>query len=204
MEQNMEPQVGTKPKKKGLLILGIVLGVSVVAAAAFLGGRLLNRSAGPLGMIPLGNGGEGMVSSAVSIEFEPAPELPTTQPDVVGTFVERQDNTIIVQGFSMDAGGGGVVVSSGGEGSVSSSHASTEDGPRVEVVVTNETLIYADVTPFDFEPGDGTQVVQQVVEPGSLDNLGSQTMVTVWGRKVGDRVIADVIAYSSPVMISNP
>ena len=206
MEQNLEPKIETKPgKKKIFLIVGAVVGVLVIAAAAFIGGQLLNRRANGLGMMPFS--GDGGAFTSVSLMIEPAPELPTTQPEVVGTFAERQDNTIYIQEFSMSMGGGGVVISVGGAedasgGPVTSSSA-PESGPKVEVVVTNDTLIYADVTPFDLQPGEN-QTVQQVVEPGSLDDLTSQTMVQVWGRKVGDRVIADVIAYSNPVVFTAP
>jgi hypothetical protein len=58
---------------------------------------------------------------------------------------------------------------------------------------------------MNLNPGEeGNTRIQQVVAPGSLDDLTTQTMITVWGRKVGDRVIADVIAFLNPVMITNP
>jgi hypothetical protein len=215
MEQNVEPMVEKKPgKKKVFLILGIVLGVIVIAGAAFLAGRLLNGSGSSLGLLPLAGQGGNMVS--MNVQIEPAPELPTTQPTLVGNFVERQDNSLFVQEFSMDAGAqGGVVVSSssvsvGGTSSGGVDAPSVQvvvgaaDGPKVEVVVTNDTLIYKDVTPMNFSPDSGDQVIQQVVETGSLDDLNSTTMVQVWGRQVGDRVIADVIFYSLPVTITAP
>jgi hypothetical protein len=210
MEQNLEPEIETKTKnkKRGFLIAGVIMGVVVIAVAAFIGGRFLNQQLAPAGLMSLGGGEGGMVS--MSVEIVPAPELPTTAPDVTGTFAERQDNTIYVQTFSMDMGsGGGVVVSSSsvsssdGEPSVVVSGPSNS-GPKVEVVVTNDTLIYTDVTPMNLNPGEETVKVQQVVEPGNLDDLTTQTMITVWGRKVGDRVIADVIAYSNPVMLTVP
>jgi hypothetical protein len=208
MEQNLEPEIETKPnKKKGLIIAGVIAGVIVIAAAAFIAGRFLNQRLAPTGLISVGGGEGGVVSMAV--EFSPAPELPTTAPEVSGIYAERQDNTIYVQTFSMDTGsGGGVIVSSS---SVSSSDdpsvvvsGPSNSGPKVEVVVTNDTLIYADVTPITMNPGEETTKIQQVVEPGNLDDLTTQTMITVWGRKVGDRVIADVIAYSNPVTFTTP
>lgn len=183
--------------KKLYIITAVV--VIVVAAAAFVGGRLLNGQAGPLGFSPLGNGGSMM---AMSVNMLPAPELPTTQPEATGTFAERKDNTLTIQTFSMDAGGGGIVVSSvSGEGGPVTS--SGNEGPKVEVVVTRETKIYRDATEMNMEPpkSNETTTVQQVVEPGTLDDLKSNVMVMVWGRKNGDRIIADVISYSSPIMI---
>jgi hypothetical protein len=208
MEQNMEPNLEsnseTKPKrKKGLIIAGVVAGVVVIAAAAFIGGRLFNQRFSPIGLMPLGGEG-GTVSMA--IQFNPAPELPTNAPEVTGSFAERQDNTIFIQTFSMDSGSGGgvVMMSSSDTGEGSSVYTSGNEGPTVEVVVTNDTVIYADITPMNLNPGDESVEVQQVVGPGNLDDLTTQTMVTVWGRKVGDRVIAEVIAYSNPVMIQAP
>jgi hypothetical protein len=203
LELNLEPTNETKPKrKKGLIIAGVVVGVVVIAAAAFIGGRLFNQRFSPIGLVPMGGGG--VVSMA--IQFNPAPELPTSAPEVSGTFAERQNNTIYIQTFSMDTGSGGgvVVMSSSDSGDGNSVYTTGNEGPKVEVVVTNDTVIYADITPMNLNPGDETTVVQQVVGPGNLDDLTTQTMVTVWGRKVGDRVIAEVIAYSNPVMITAP
>jgi len=191
--------------KKLFVILGVV--VIVVGAAAFVAGRLLNQGVGPMGLgLPLGNGGDRM---SVSIDMKPAPELPTTQPDVIGQFAERQDNTIIVSSMPMKAGGGGVVVSvnksdgdeDGGEEVAGS--PMNNDGPKVEVVVTSETVIYKDTTEPP-APSGGNQTIQQTVGEGSLDDLTSNSFVTVWGRKSGDRIIADVLFYSQPVVFKRP
>jgi hypothetical protein len=186
--------------KRLYIILAVV--IVIVAASAFVGGRLLNGQAGSLGFLPFGNGG--MVS--LSVNMTPAPELPTTRPDATGTFVERKDNTITVQTISMEMGkGGGVVVAVGSADDANgpvTNGAGGGDGPKLEVVVTNQTKIYRDATDMGEPPTSGNQTitVQQVVEPGTLDDLKSQTMVMIWGRKNGDRIIADVISYSNPVI----
>lgn len=170
--------------KKIYFVVAVVL--IVVAIAAFVGGRLLNGGVNPLGMFPIGGGGNSM---PIEINMTPAPELPTTQPDTQGAFIERKDNTIIIQTFSMEAGGG-PIVSQGGE-----------QGPQMEVVITNETIIYRDATEMPAPSGvSESLVVQQVMEEGSLDDLTSDSMIMVWGRKSGDRIIADVILYSQPVL----
>jgi hypothetical protein len=212
MEPNTDQEVETRPDhKKAFLILAVVVGVLVVAAAAFVGGRLLNGSGTQFGGI-LMNGGLANVSS-MSIEFLPAPELPSTQPELVGTFSERLDNSLYIQEFSMDAGaGGGVIVGSssvsvsGGEGDQPGVQmiGGGGTGPRVEVVVTGDTLVYKDVTEMDFNANAEATTIQQVVAIGSLDELNTQTMVQVWGRRIGDRVIAEVIFYNNPVLISMP
>jgi hypothetical protein len=186
--------------KKLYIILGAV--VVLVAAAAFVGGRLLNGQAGPLGLFPMMGGGPGSVS--IEVQMTPAPELPKTEPETRGSFVERKDNTIIVQTFSEEMGKGGVVVSTGssgeGGGPMNNDNGGNK-GPQVEVVITNETVIYRDVTEMP-PPNEMSEsvVVQQVVEEGTLDDLTADSMVMVWGRKNGDRIIADVIMYSQPVM----
>ncbi len=190
--------------KKLMLIMALL--VLVVGAAAFVGGRMLNGGVNPLGLLgmPMAGGGGPM---SVSISLEPAPELPTTEPEVVGLFAERQDNTLFVQTFSMDKGGGGVVISSSadgeGEESVAGSPIDMNSGPKVEVVITNDTIIYRETTEMSGPPS-GNQTVQQTVEESTLNELTTQSFVTVWGRKSADRVIADVLFYSNPVMFKRP
>jgi hypothetical protein len=185
--------------KKVYYIMGAVL--IVVAVAAFVGGQLLNGGVGPLGLFPRMGGGPG--SFAIEINMTPAPELPKTEPETRGVFVERKDNTIVIQEGSMEMGKGGVVLSqgSGPDSGQESAGGPDSDGPKVEVVITNETIIYRDATDIP-EPSGGneTRTVQQVVEEGTLDDLTSDSMVMVWGRKNGDRIIADVMVYSQPVI----
>ncbi len=188
------------------LIVFITLGLVIVAAAAFVGGRLLNGSVGPMGLMPFGPGGGNF---SMAINMTPAPELPTRQADLTGLFVERKDNTLTVQSVSMDGEGGGMVVavngsaSEGSDGPITTSSGDMGNGPKTEVVITGKTIIYRDSTAMNFSPSDQpseTTSVQQTVETGTLDDIRSQTMVMVWGRKVGDRLIADIIMYSNPIM----
>ena len=143
---------------------------------------------------------------SVSIQITPAPELPTTEPETIGLFVERKDNSIMVATVSMDKGGGGVAVQVGGgsEGEPSLSGPSS-DGPKTEVVITSDTVIYLETTQPSGPPSSGENLVlQQTVAEGSLDDLTSQSFVTVWGRKSGDRIIADVVFISNPVIFKRP
>lgn len=186
--------------KKMIFILGML--VLVVGAAAFIGGRMLNGKVGPLGLgMPMGNGGR----VSISVQVTPAPELPTTEPETRGLFVERKDNSIFVSAISMDAGGKGVVLQTSGDGDGEPSASGPKaDGPKKEIVITNETTIYLENTDFgEPKPGEN-QVIQQTVTEGSLDDLTSQSFVTVWGRKSGDRIIAEVLFISNPVMFKRP
>jgi hypothetical protein len=170
--------------KKLSISLGIV--IFVVAAAAFVAGRLFNRGINPLSLFgPVGDG----------ISILPAEELPTTPPEVEGLFVEHQDNTIIVEDDQPIGD------------SVSGSPVGLGGGPKFEVVITAETLVYHDTTelPARRPTGDDPRVIQQTMEEGILDNLiPSQSLIRAWGRKSGDRIIAEVMVYIDLVTIEKP
>jgi hypothetical protein len=169
--------------KKLYFTLGIVL--LVVAASAFMAGRLFTRGVSPLALF-------GPADDGISIL--PAEELPEMPPDVEGLFVERQDNTIIVEDDQpVD--------------SVSGSPVGIGGGPKLEVMVTTETLIYHDTTepPARRPTGGDPRVIQQTVEAGTLDDLSpSHSLVMVWGRRSGDRIIAEVLFYTNPQSIKKP
>ena len=186
--------------KRMILVMSVL--VLMVGAAAFIGGRMLNGKVGPLGFgMLMGGGGDVMT---ISIQVTPAPELPTTKPETLGLFVERKDNSIILASVAMNAGGGGVVIANGGGEAVAGSPIDN-NGPKVEVIISNETTIYLETTQPPSAPTAGeTQVWQQTVAEGSLDDLTSQSSVTVWGRKTGDRVIAEILFISNPVMFKIP
>jgi hypothetical protein len=170
--------------KKFFLVMGVL--IVFVGAAAFVTGRLLTSEVGPLG--PIGIGGNADVITVI-----PAEELPTTLPEVVGEFVERKDNTIIVQPVPLKVRGGGIAARS---------PADMNSVPRIEVVITSETTIYQDTaSELNGPPLSEGQSLQQTVEESTLDGLNSESTITVWGRKSGDRIIAEVLMYSNIVMI---
>ena len=169
--------------------LGIV--VLVLGIAAFVGGRMLK---GDVGIVQLGGPNSGQVSISLD-DITPAPELPVTQPDITGSFVERKDNTIVVQAVTFGVGVGGI----------------SEDAPmdensglRVEIVITGETEIYKEATEFPAPVNGEIHNVQQAVADGSLDDLNSDCFLTVWGRRSGDRIVADVLLYSDPKSLKKP
>jgi hypothetical protein len=180
-------------KKSILMIGGILVLVLLLAGAAFVGGQLLNGQGlqlpGGLNR-PMG-GGSGQAPGISIDDIMPAEELPQTPAEVGGVFDHRQNNSIFVgTGLVMM----GVQKDESGNVVTSSSH----DGPTVEVVVTAQTTVYQDMTmrQFDGPPPQG-QKIQQVVEPGSLDEIDQNSAITVWGRQTGERVIADVLVYTN-------
>ena len=124
----------------------------------------------------------------------PAPELPTSAPDVTGPFVRQQDNTIIVETKSLETGG---------IGASSSESTKSQTGPLVEVVVISETIIYRETTQPNEPLSAESPTIQQTVELATLDDLDSRSMIMVWGRKSGDRVIAEVLMYSDLVAVKS-
>jgi hypothetical protein len=175
--------------KKLYIIFGVV--ILLIGIAAFVAGRMLN---GKVGIVGLGGPNGGRVSISLD-DITPAPELPDTKADTTGMFVERKDNTIVLQAVSFGSGVGGV---SG------DSPLDENSGIRVEIVVTGETMIYKDVTQFPAPVNGEIHNVQQAAEEGTLEDLNSQTFVTVWGRRSGDRIIADTLFYSNPQSIKKP
>ena len=175
--------------KKLYLLLGAA--ILLIGIAAFVGGRLLN---GDVGNVQLGGPNNGQVSISLD-DITPAPELPVTQADITGSFVERKDNTIVVQAVTFGMGVGGV---SG------DSPMNENSGIRVEIVITGATTIYKDATEFPAPVNGEIHNVQQTVADGTLDDLNSDCFLTVWGRRSGDRIVADVLLYSNPKSIKKP
>lgn len=179
--------------KKTAFVVGGVILILLLAGAAFVGARLLNGQGLPLGgpIFSLGKGGENSVRINLK-DILPAKELPQIPADVRGLFDHRQDNSIFV-------GTGKVTIGVKQDQSGKVETTSNHDGPVVEVVVTSQTKVYRDVTMKQFNgPPPQGQKIQQVVEDGSLDEAGQASLITVWGKKTGDRFIADVLVYSLP------
>ena len=209
MNENLEPQLTSMeemptPAKKSRRWLWVVLGVllvAVLAAAAFLGGRYLQKGAlteggggGPSLSIAGGPGGARTFRMGDMI---PAEELPKTDPEVRGIFVSRQDNSLFV-------GTGQVTIMAQVDENGNTDSGSSYDGPKVEVVTTGDTQIYRDDTLKDLKELPSGEQVQQKVVPGSLDEVGENSAIQAWGKKVGDRLIADVLVYSQPQVFNAP
>lgn len=191
------PAYEPKPRRKVWIVAGVAL-VVMLGAAAFLAGKLMAGPEGARQGFGSGKGpilsmrGPGGAEKVTQLNLEPATELPQTQPEVHGVLKERKDNSLFI-------GTGNVSVQVSAKPGGSPSSKVSNDGPTVEVVITQDTKIYQDVT--HIEPDQAEGVIQQKVELASLEAVGSQSVLAVWGRKVGDRVIADVIMFSQPYMI---
>ena len=179
-----------------LITGGIVI---VLAAAAFMAVRYFvqpkNAARGPEAANVISIQGPDGQSQTFSLNIAPAVELPPSQPTEIGMFVERKDNSIFIGTGEIDLR---VEAAPGEEPQVDSNFT----GPKVEVVISSETVIYKDTTELD--PEDPGAEVQQTVELSTIDDITEQSSIMVWGRKAGDRIIADVIMFSTPFMIRAP
>jgi hypothetical protein len=186
----VDPNGQTKPKHTGLIIGGVIALVILLAGAAFVGGRLLNRHAnGSDNGVSISNGPGGQQEVRVITQLEPAKELPATAPDARGLFASRKDNSIFV------TLGDHFMTTISADGSVSIQ--ADGNSQQLEIVVTTDTKVYKDVTqPPDVKsvPTDGK--VQQQVAPGAIDEISTNSFISAWGDKRGDRLIATVLVYS--------
>jgi len=176
--------------KKIAFVTGIL--ILTVGVAAFIAGRMLNRGIEPI----ISNGSvEGpRFTFSLSNNITPAVELPTTPPEITGFYVETQDNTMIIQAVSFDPGIGGILGNS----------VDVNSAPKVEILIGAKTMIYRDTTPVSASATDGNVAIQQTVEESTLEELAPPTMITVWGRESGDRIIADVLLFSNSLNSQKP
>jgi hypothetical protein len=183
--ETQEP--GTSPPRKFTVPYIIAVGLVVVlAAATFVAARYMNGGIGRL------TNEEEHRGNLIQSE-----ELPQAEPQTMGVFAERKDNIIIVapaDSIRIMAPG----PNQEGEPKMEADYV----GDKVEVVISNDTTIYRDVTPMG--PENAERDIQQVLEMSTIDAISPQSVITVWGRKAGDRILADVILFLSPFQKGAP
>lgn len=162
----MEQGSERKGRPRWLLWGGISLAVLLVLGAAFVGGHLLGRR-----------------PQATRVTFLPPEELPERPPEASGLVKEIQGNLITME----VPGAVGGVVYFGPEGT-----RKEGEWRELQVVVTQETAIYRRVPPGPEEMSRGG-TVRQRVEEIPLSEIAPNDPIDVWGRKEGDRIVAEVI-----------
>ncbi|MCA9921354.1 MAG: hypothetical protein KC421_03225 [Anaerolineales bacterium] len=185
-----------------LTIGGLVL-LIVLAAGAYTAVQLLAKPEEETA-VPVG---EGRVIQSVQVENDgspvsvrttilPAPELPQTESAAFGILKQREDNSLMI-------GTGDIELSvdvevDGATGRETTSVVPSTSGPKLEVVITRDTIIYRDVTDLTAdaptESGE-REIVQQVRQIDSLDDLPDNAEIEVWGERSGDRIVADVLVF---------
>lgn len=135
---------------------------------------------------------------AVQTTILPAPELPDEPSAAFGVLVSREDNTLLVGTGNIDLE---VDVEVDPEtGQESTSLIPRTDGPQLEVVLTPDTIIYRDVTDLGISPEQESgerEIVQQVRQVDSADDVAGNLELEVWGERRGDRIVATVLVYGS-------
>ena len=164
------------PKKRILFALALLSAAALFAVAGF-------QAIGWL------RGGLGVQNTQV--ELIPAPEIPTSPPDLVGTAVALEEHGLMVMEGTPEM----VSVKPGKNGEVIMESRHT--GLAMEVLVTNDTVIYLDTT-FDGPTPPKEGKIQQQVRPVVLSQLEKGGRISVWGSQRGERLIAEKILYKQP------
>jgi hypothetical protein len=181
------PAIPTRRSRRGWWV---VVGVATVVAAVVLaGGALVSGVLATSGRGGLFNRPEG---DRPNFQIVPAADLPTTAPNVRGIVTQRADQTISVVERSVFGQNGGP------------SQAQGSTAPQVEVVVTNNTVFYHDITRANLNEGAPGGTIQQKLEAGSLDGITANSRVTVWGDQNGQQLIAKVLVYADPIAFRQP
>ena len=149
---------------------------------------IINFTDSPKVMIGTGDG------PAVEVDWVRSEELPDESPDVAGVYERRQDNSIFV-----DETEGGFRLAQAEDGSISVTNAT---GKISEIVVTSGTTVHVDMTMEDIDDALAEGVVRQKLEPGTVEEIGDLSFVRAWGEMRGDRLIASVLVYNRPPVIS--
>jgi hypothetical protein len=182
-------------KRTGWIIVGLALLTLLFAGGAFMAGRLLGLGTEDAGTD--GNPKVGIGTSSgqiVEAEFVRAEELPEVSPDVAGVFSRSQDNSVFV-----DETEGGFVLGRGDDGSLSVTNAT---GKISEIVVTADTVVHVDVTLDNVDDALAEGILHQQLKPGTTEEIGELSFVRAWGEWRGDRLIAGILVYNRPPVIS--
>jgi hypothetical protein len=203
VEETIQPR---KTTRRGLLAAGGgIAAVAVLGGAAYVASQMLNQpkpqADGGGGQLILQGGAPG--AGAQMREFKMpkikrAPELPASEPDLMGLYLRRQDNSVFI-------GTGQIQIGFQRDETGKTSSSAEHSGPDVEVVITRDTQLYEDKTPITMKDMEEQREVQQVLTPvASLDELVSKLDDTdslmVWGQKSGDRFVAKSVVYQPPIL----
>lgn len=182
--------VEKESSKMNWLIGGLVL--LLLVAAGTVAYKMLATPENSVSGVVMGNDGTSSVSmggaTSTMFDMKPAPEIPSRQADETGLYISRTDDLLTI-------GTGDLTLSINQESAGVPEFSYS--GIERDIVVTNQTKLYQDVTDFDI---NDTAVQQKMQELENLDDLTGTATVQVWGRREGDRVIAEVIVVSLPTL----
>jgi hypothetical protein len=199
----VEVEATPRSNRRTFLMVALGLGgVALLGGAAYAAGKLMTPANATNGGSKGGDGiaiaGPGGTQVLKMPPIKRAPEIPELEPDVQGVYLNRKDQSIFI-------GTGNVSISMMSDSNGKSNADATHDGPDLEVVVNHSTKIYLDKTPITIEAMKEGKELQQVVEvieslDDLTDKLSKTDTLTIWGDKVGDRVVARIILYRQPMV----
>jgi hypothetical protein len=181
-------------KKRVPTIVGIFALILLLAGAAFVGGQLIEAQQQAQGEKNMQDEPRKLVT--------PAAGVPITEADARGDITTRDGNSIMV----CDTASINPNHKPNHQPEVPANDSNTESPTNqnclseFEVVITHDTVLLHDVTSRQYgsatKPASGEDtIMNQVVEPGTLDDIGVGTRVFVWGRRSGNRIVADTLLY---------
>ncbi len=182
-------------KKRRGLLSGTLATVTIMVMVLML--AACQPAAQPADQSVQSQGAGGGNGQRPNFQMQPAPELPTAQPAVRGFVVKHDANNLVVQignpNFGQGQGNGQRPTPNG---TPRPRPTVVGEGTDVTVTVTSDTVIYQDVTFANLNGQRPSGAMQQKVEKSSLDALGDNERVTVWGDQNGSEITAKVIVYT--------
>jgi hypothetical protein len=161
-------------KRGKVRIAGLRNGLSVLLLMLTFLAACAKEGKGIKDMVDVATSGGATVIGLKSAEV--LPDDPTT---LFGIVDHCQDNSIYVTQLpSLDQ----IMVT-----------GSAEKGPIVEVVVVKDTWIYESMTTGEKENG----TIEEIVAPGSVDEIESGSLISIWGEQRGERIVATVVKYNN-------
>ncbi len=137
-----------------------------------------------------------ITSGEVTITFDDPPLLPAERESALGVTLGRDGDVLTLGTGSIEVEISVEVVND--EEPIETVNVS-HSGDPVDVVVTENTIVYKDmtghpeVTSEDLETG--RKVITRTIGPGLLDEVGEGTILRVWGETQDGLIIADVLVY---------
>lgn len=177
-----------KKSNKGFIAGGVVI-LFLLLAAAFVGGKLFAQDttamAGPADTQPIVKEIGELAQMVELPQMESAAEQPARAPEAKGLFIGRTDDTLTL-------GTGNIIAMISTEPDAVPEFS--YDGIEIDVVMTNQTKLFADVTEYTLGQ---TAVEQKLEKLENLDDLQENAFMNVWGQRDGNRIVAETIIIES-------
>jgi len=139
-----------------------------------------------------------VISGEVQVRFEDPDNLPEEGESAFGVFLEQEGDLITLGTGSIELEVGVEVVND--EEPVRTVNVS-HSGDSVDIILTPDTVIYADITPrpeiSDADLASGSKLVTRTIIYGSPEAIGQGMILRVWGPIQDGVVTAEVLVYES-------